>query len=145
MLAVRPTAVIRDRRLPGSLPAATLSLTGTESGLTTATLLTTASGSCRTLSSESWAALGAIPVVSGLTVPTVPMRLHSRVAAEMTVPALTDREIGSATFLFLSFDTRQLRANQRAVHRAFFDVGSRILMFLVLFDRRRLMLIDGRL
>ena len=60
----------------------------------------------------------------------------------MTVPSLTDREFGNATFLFLSFDARQLSANQRAVHRAFFDIGRRILVILVLFDRRRLLEID---
>jgi hypothetical protein len=64
------------RRLSRAFPAATLSLTGTESGRTAAALRPPAGGSCRTLSSESWAALSAIAVVSGLAVATVPMRLH---------------------------------------------------------------------
>jgi hypothetical protein len=76
----------------------------------------------------------------------VAVRFHPLVTAEGTVAALTNRELGSAAFLFLSFDARQLRANQWAVNRAFLDLGPGLVLFFVplvfVNRRRRFFLID---
>ena len=126
--------------LSRSFPAAAaLALPGSESRLTAAPLLTAAGSSGRTLPREPRAALRAIAVAASVSVPDVAMRLHPLVTAEGTVATLTNRELRSAAFLFLSFDARQLRANQRAVNRAFLDLGLRLVLFFVtlVFGNRR--------
>ena len=46
-----------------------------------------------------------------------------RVAAEMTVAALSNRKLRQPPLLFLSFDAWKLRANQRPVNGSFFQLG----------------------
>jgi hypothetical protein len=45
-----------------------------------------------------------------------------RAAAEVTVAALANGELRQAALFFLPFDPRQLRADQRPMNRAFFDL-----------------------
>jgi hypothetical protein len=72
-----------------------------------------------------------IAVVARMTVAAVAMRFHPLIAAERTVAALTNRELGSAAFFLLPFDTRKLRANQRAVNRTFLNLGLGLSLLIV--------------
>ena len=72
-----------------------------------------------------------IAVVARMTVAAVAMRFHPLIAAERTVAALTNRELGSAAFFLLPFDTRKLRANQRTVNRTFLNLGLGLSLLIV--------------
>ena len=95
---------------PAGIPAAAATAAG----------LSAAAGSGRPRpTGESWAAVLAVRRRRPACPLPPPWRcgFMPRVAAERTAAALTNRELRRPALLFLSFDPRQLRANQRPVDR----------------------------
>jgi hypothetical protein len=103
--------------LAGAFPAAALPLARAKSRLAAAPAGLSA-GEARV----SLRAIAVRTTATLLSVRTVTVRLHARVAAEMTVPALADRELRQATFLFLPFNAWKLRPNQRPVNWTFLNL-----------------------
>src|SRR3954469_25202758 len=85
-----------------------------------------------------------VPAVAGRPVAGVPILLHARVAAKMSVSTtLANRELRQAAFFFLSLDTGKLRTDQGPMHGPFLDIRLRIVglfsgtLGLVVIDRCR--------
>src|SRR4051794_36264379 len=118
------------RDLSRSLSAAALARAGPETRLATAASLGTAAGPARgTGPRESRTAMRTVSVraVAGRPVAGVPILLHARVAAKMSVSTtLANRELRQAAFFFLSLDTGKLRTDQGPMHGPFLDVRLRI-------------------
>src|SRR6476469_1274231 len=65
--------------------------------------------------------------VAGLSVAGVPVLLHARVAAKMSVSTtLANRELREAAFFFLSLDAGKLRTNEGPMPGPFLEVLLRI-------------------